>query len=110
MTPTEYLDRKFASDKPRQCWMCSCQLTRGTATVDHLQPKSRGGKDKADNFRLACKPCNSSRGNTRLPSDVVRALKGRPSPKKRDFDSLADAIRGKPPNVALTGLRRTEER
>lgn len=94
MTPTEYLERKFSSGKPRKCWMCACVLTRGTASVDHLQPRSKGGKDKADNYRLACKPCNSARGNATMPKAQRLALRGRPQPKRRDFSALAAAIRG----------------
>jgi 5-methylcytosine-specific restriction endonuclease McrA len=93
MTPTEFRDRKFASGKPRNCWMCACVLTRGTASVDHLQPKSKGGKDRADNYKLACKPCNAARGNLVIPKRVRLELQGRPKPKTRDYSSLAAAIR-----------------
>lgn len=92
MDTTEYLDRKFESGKPRKCWMCACVLTRGTASVDHLQPKSKGGKDRADNYRLACKPCNSTRGDKALPKAQRLALRGNPQPKRRDFSALAQAI------------------
>ena len=93
MSPTEYLDAKFAGEKPRKCWMCACLLPRGTASVDHLQPKSKGGKDRADNYRLACKPCNAARGNKVLPKEKRLALLGRPQKKQRDFSKLAEAIR-----------------
>jgi 5-methylcytosine-specific restriction endonuclease McrA len=89
---TEYLDRKFASGKLRKCWMCGCVLTRGTASVDHLQPQSKGGNDRADNFRLACKPCNSARGNKVLPRAQQLALRGKAEPRGRDFTALAQAI------------------
>lgn len=81
MRTTEYLDRKFASGKPRKCWMCAGLLTRGTATVDHLQPKSKGGKDAANNYRLACKPCNAARRNKVLPKRLILELQGRPESK-----------------------------
>lgn len=93
MDPKEYLDRKFAGDKPRRCWMCTCLLTRGTASVDHLQPKSKGGKDRADNYRLACKPCNSARGNKVLPKRKRLALLGQEQKTPRDFSALAAAIK-----------------
>ena len=78
MTPTEFLDRKLLSGKPRKCWMCGCGLDRWTASVDHLQPKSKGGKDRADNYKLACKPCNSARGNTSISKEKRDELKGKP--------------------------------
>ena len=93
MSPTEYLDRKFESGKPRKCWMCACLLTRWTASVDHLQPKSKGGADRAENYKLACKPCNSERGNRVLPKALRQELKGKPAPKKRDFSELSAAIK-----------------
>ncbi len=93
MDTTEYLDRKFSGDKPRKCWMCACLLTRGTASVDHLQPKSKGGKDRADNYRLACKSCNAARGNKVIPKRLRLELQGRPKPKQRDYSALAAAIR-----------------
>lgn len=95
MDPTEYLDRKFAGGKPRKCWICACVLTRGTASVDHLQPKSKGGKDRSDNYRLACKPCNSARGNKVIPERLRLELQGRPKPTPRDYSALASAIRAK---------------
>lgn len=93
MDPTEYLNRKFAGDKPRKCWMCACLLTRGTASVDHLHPKSKGGRDRADNYRLACKPCNSARGNKVLPRSERLALLGKEQKRPRDFSLLAAAIK-----------------
>lgn len=92
VTPTDFLDRKFASDKPRNCWMCACALTRWSATVDHLKPKSMGGQDNAGNYKLACKPCNNARGNKPIPRKMADALKGRQAPKQRDFSALAAAI------------------
>lgn len=32
-------------------------------TVDHAIPKSRGGSNFQDNFRLACRACNSRKAN-----------------------------------------------
>ena len=93
MKPTEYLDRKFAGVKPRKCWMCACSLTRGTASVDHLQPVSKGGKDCEDNYRLACKPCNSGRGNAVISKALRLELQGKPAAMSRDMAALAQAIR-----------------
>lgn len=93
MSPTEFLDRKFASDKTRRCWMCGCLLTRGTATVDHLKPKAKGGRDAAENYSLACKPCNNSRGDKSIPLTLLEQLKGRPAPKRRNLSALSAAIK-----------------
>lgn len=61
----ENRERVFTRDG-YQCWKCSKQLTRFTATLDHLQPVSQGGDNSYDNLRTACLHCNSRRGNRPL--------------------------------------------
>lgn len=46
-----------------KCFWCSRPLTSHTATKDHLQPVSRGGRDTIDNIVPACRHCNSMKGN-----------------------------------------------
>jgi 5-methylcytosine-specific restriction endonuclease McrA len=46
------------------CWYCGRTLTTRTATIDHIIPKSKGGKDDFGNLRLACASCNSTRGSS----------------------------------------------
>ena len=45
---------------PKRCVYCGSEEN---LTTDHLIPKNRGGDNSADNLVLACKSCNSSRGN-----------------------------------------------
>mgnify|MGYP001236178360 CR=1 FL=1 len=45
-----------------KCRYCGKQLTRFTATLDHLQPVSEGGDNSFDNLATACLLCNSRRG------------------------------------------------
>ena len=56
--------------KQKTCNWCHVQLTLdgeipGTmkATLDHVIPLKRGGLDNANNWVLACEPCNSKRGH-----------------------------------------------
>ncbi|MEC4815649.1 MAG: HNH endonuclease signature motif containing protein [Scytonema sp. PMC 1069.18] len=49
------------------CWWCSRHLPSNQLTLDHLKPKSRGGSNSLENLRLACFPCNNSRGNSLYP-------------------------------------------
>lgn len=96
MTPGVYREMKFQSGRILKCWMCGCELTYGTSTVDHLIPKSKRGakgKDNQSNYRLACKPCNSSRGNRRLTKVEQKIAAGRPPKKARDFGPLIAAIK-----------------
>jgi hypothetical protein len=32
-------------------------------TLDHVVPKSKGGKGNVENLKTACGPCNNKRGN-----------------------------------------------
>lgn len=45
------------------CALCGEELTRKTATLDHIVPRGRGGPHKRYNVQLACKPCNSLKGS-----------------------------------------------
>lgn len=47
-----------------QCFYCQ---TAAGDTIDHLIPKSLGGKDTVKNIVPACQPCNVRKGN-RLPT------------------------------------------
>lgn len=46
-----------------KCHYCSKQLTRFTATLDHIQPVSEGGDNSYENLITACLHCNSRRGS-----------------------------------------------
>jgi 5-methylcytosine-specific restriction endonuclease McrA len=56
-----------------KCTYCRKQLTRFSATIDHIQPVSKGGTNAMDNLVTACLHCNSSRGNR----PVMEALKAK---------------------------------
>jgi HNH endonuclease len=42
-----------------KCTYCDKQLTRFTATLDHITPVSQGGDNSAENLKTACLQCNS---------------------------------------------------
>jgi DNA-directed RNA polymerase subunit RPC12/RpoP len=44
------------------CYKCGKQLTRFSATLDHIQPVSEGGDNSYENLVTACLHCNSKRG------------------------------------------------
>ena len=41
------------------CQYCGVQVTMNTGTLDHVQPRSRGGRDAIDNVVCSCKTCNN---------------------------------------------------
>lgn len=63
----------------RDSWTCQyCGLTKSTLTVDHVIPRSRGGKSEWDNIVASCAPCNRRKGN-RLPREI--SMHPKTSPK-----------------------------
>ncbi len=53
-----------------QCHYCGKQLTRFTATLDHVQPIAEGGNNGFENLVTACLGCNS-RKHKRLLGDFL---------------------------------------
>lgn len=54
----------------RDAWTCQyCGTTKPALTVDHVIPRSRGGKSIWENIVASCAPCNRRKGN-RLPREV----------------------------------------
>jgi 5-methylcytosine-specific restriction endonuclease McrA len=45
------------------CGYCNRQLSNRTATIDHILPKSRGGKNEFSNCVTSCAPCNRKKDN-----------------------------------------------
>ncbi len=56
-----------------------CQYCGGknALTVDHVLPKSRGGKDHWENLVAACIPCNNRKGD-RTPEEARMTLRRKP--------------------------------
>jgi 5-methylcytosine-specific restriction endonuclease McrA len=46
-----------------KCHYCGKQLTRFSATLDHIHPVSEGGDNSEGNLVTACLHCNSRRGS-----------------------------------------------
>jgi len=45
------------------CQYCLKALTFSKSTVDHIVPRSRGGRNTWANLVLCCSPCNTKKGN-----------------------------------------------
>lgn len=50
---------------------------RSASTVDHVMPRSRGGKDSWENLVACCVSCNNTKGN-RTPEEMGWTLRTRP--------------------------------
>lgn len=67
----------FARDKHR-CQYCGKRPPKHELTIDHILPKSRGGRDTWENLVLACIRCNVTKGN-RTPEEAGMILMRRPA-------------------------------
>lgn len=66
------------------CHYCKQRFERGSLTVDHIVPRSRGGRTVLSNLITACEPCNRKKGST-MPSRQER--------KEFDVKTLAPRLR-----------------
>ncbi len=57
-----------------QCVYCE---TKEDLTLDHLLPRSRGGKDQWINLVTACQKCNTYKGN-RTPEEAAMVIRNKP--------------------------------
>jgi 5-methylcytosine-specific restriction endonuclease McrA len=57
-----------------ECQYCG---SKSHLTVDHVHPKSRGGRDTWENLVAACVRCNNRKGD-RTPSEADMSLKRKP--------------------------------
>jgi 5-methylcytosine-specific restriction endonuclease McrA len=75
----------FKRDK-YTCMFCGVQPGPAELTIDHVMPKSRGGKSTWENCVLACVECNKRKAN-RTPDEA--GMKMRRTPKKPSWKTLA---------------------
>ena len=61
-----------------------CGTSDHPLTVDHIMPKSRGGKTNWTNVVVACKSCNLRKGN-RTPVEIDMKLKRKPTKPDYSF-------------------------
>ena len=62
-----------------------CGISDGQLTIDHVHPKSRGGKTEWTNVVAACVPCNRKKGN-RLTTEIH--MYPRTTPQKPGYVAL----------------------
>ena len=77
-----------------------CGARRERLSIDHIIPKSRGGKMTFENCVAACKPCNLKKGG-RTPSEARMYLKIRPYQP-----TISEFLRLKFENLGLHDLLR----
>ena len=93
----EYIDlrrRRANSGKQRlriltrdrmRCQYCGARGTPFDLTLDHILPRSRGGRSEPENLCAACKPCNQRKGD-RTPDEARMPLLATPSALRYGLD------------------------
>ncbi|MEP0007561.1 MAG: HNH endonuclease [Balneola sp.] len=61
----------------RDSFRCQYCGQKSKLTIDHIHPKSRGGKDTWENLTTACDKCNVKKGN-RTPKEANMELRSKP--------------------------------
>lgn len=59
-----------------KCGYCKCKLNTKNATVDHIMPRSRGGKHEWMNVVLSCLDCNNVKDD-KTPDEAHMPLRTR---------------------------------
>lgn len=62
-----------------RCQYCGKHFVTGDLTLDHVIPRSQGGKNTWDNLVASCGPCNREKDN-RTPQEASMPLLHRPLP------------------------------
>ena len=61
------------------CQLCGCVLPAAELTLDHVVPRSQGGKSAWENLVACCYACNNSKGD-RTPEQAGMKLLRQPRP------------------------------
>ena len=76
-----------------ECQYCGKKMTNSEATLDHIVPKSKGGKNDFLNLVTCCKKCNHKKGNKFL-SQTSMKLRRRPKiPLVSEIGGFPEEIR-----------------
>lgn len=77
----------FLRDK-FQCQYCEIKFTQNELSLDHVLPRSRGGKSDWSNIVTSCNPCNNKKAD-KTPKEARMNLKRAPyEPSWNPFYSL----------------------
>lgn len=92
------LSRRALLERDRQtCQYCGHPTKRTELTVDHVVPRSKGGRHAWENVVLACIRCNLRKGN-RTPREAHMPLQRRPHKPEWLPYASAMALTGRKPS------------
>jgi len=76
----------------RTCQYCSRQLSNSEVTIDHLIPKSKGGKTSFLNCVISCQVCNSFKGSKTLEESGLKLLNTPKHPSNFNHNPFFDKL------------------
>ena len=82
--------RNILARDDHQCQYCGKRLPTARLSLDHVTPRSRGGKSTWTNVVAACNPCNTRKGG-RMPWEASMKLRRNPAVPKKN-PTLADKV------------------
>lgn len=82
--------RNILARDEHRCQYCGKRLPTSQLSLDHVTPKSRGGKSSWTNVVTACNPCNTRKGG-RMPWEASMKLRRIPAVPKKN-PTLADKV------------------
>lgn len=68
-----------------QCQYCGVICSKQNATIDHVTPKSKGGKTTWENSVTACMRCNLKKGSKSLEQLSLKLLRQPRKPRMSEF-------------------------
>ncbi len=74
------------------CQYCGKKPTKEELTIDHVIPRSKGGRSTWENVVLACQQCNTKKGNKSV-AEAHMKLAAEPR-RPHWLSSLRDSLRG----------------
>lgn len=84
----KYSRRNIFHRDDNTCQYCGEEYPRKELTVDHIIPRSRGGKNTFTNIVAACKTCNSRKANKTPEEAGMKLIKPPHTPKWKSHTGL----------------------
>jgi len=68
-----------------QCQYCGVQCSLASVSIDHIIPRSKGGRTVWDNVVAACQSCNRSKGDSTLEESRMILIRAPRQPSWREL-------------------------
>ncbi len=98
----QYIDEKFFTlpctrknillRDENKCQYCTCPFRDSDLTIDHVIPRSKGGKSRWNNVVAACRPCNQKKRDFLIENAPVSLMR---VPQKPSYRSIIKKRIGK---------------